>query len=167
MSDQREQLVESVLAGSVRSYIQAQVESEEQGRALYGVCSALEHLLDILLQGSSEWNGWVDGLYLAWDAVPNAVQIVSPVELTVRGKADWGKRDPCWIEPFFAAVRISETSEAIESYEIKFADAAKGLGRTAYGKHIRQPEWYFPEEWLFTFSKGKTLGLIPPDIANS
>lgn len=87
--------------------------------------------------------------------VLDAVTVISPVELCLRGRADWGKasRGPVWIEPFFGSVRISESGEANVSYDLKFGDAARGLGRVPYGKHLRYPSWLFPEKWLFTFSK--------------
>ena len=42
----------------------------------------------------------------------------------------------------------------IAGYELHFADAARGLGKFSYGKHIRREDWFFPEDWLFSFSKG-------------
>ena len=60
---------------------------------------------------------------------------------------------PFWIEPFFASLQISESGEEIIAYEIRFGDKAKGLGTTPYGKHIRRADWYFPNEWLFEFSR--------------
>ncbi len=105
---------------------------------------------------------WVDGIFPAYDMVPDALKVTSPVELTVRGSALWGKgsRGTFWIEPFFASVRISENTDAIVSYSLKFADAARGLGTVPYGKHLRRPDWFFPVEWLFTFSKEAVEGEV-------
>ena len=81
--------------------------------------------------------------------------MISTVELSVRGRALWGKSagGPFWIEPFLGAVQISETTDAIVSYDLKFADAARGPGATPYLKHLN-PDWFFPAQWLFAFSKG-------------
>ena len=97
-----------------------------------------------------------------YDMVPDALKVTSPVELTVRGSALWGKgsRGAFWIEPFFATVRISKNTDAIVSYSLKFADAARGLGAVPYGKHLRRPDWFFPVEWLFTFSKEAVEGEV-------
>jgi hypothetical protein len=82
--------------------------------------------------------------------------VLSAVELTVRGSALWAKHapGPFWIEPFFGSVRLSETSDSIANYQLGFGDAQRGLGKTPYGKHVRRVDWFFPKEWLFTFSKG-------------
>ena len=154
--------LESKVAEFVRSYIRASHggDASEEQEALRWICAGLERLLGELLQGSEGWAGWVDGIFPATDMVPDALKVISPVELTVRGSALWGKasRGPFWIEPFLASVRISENTDTILSYSVKFADAARGLGTVPYGKHLRRPDWFFPVEWLFTFSKGPTEG---------
>jgi hypothetical protein len=88
--------------------------------------------------------------------LPDAVTALSPVELTVRGAAIWGEnaRGPCWIEPFFARVRIAEAHDTAVNYELRFGDAVRGLGTFPYGKRVRRAEWFFPTEWLCRFSKG-------------
>jgi len=107
------------------------------------------------LKGCNGWSGWVDGILPATDALPDAINVVSAVELSVRGRALWGESatGPFWIEPFFGSVRIAQTGDAIVSYELKFADAARGLGGVPYGQHVRRVDWYSPAEWVFTFSK--------------
>ena len=153
--------LESKLAGFVRAYIlvPGNGDCSERQEALRWVCAALEGLLGGLLRHRG--NGrfcWVDGILPAWDMLPDPVQALSPVELTVRGLAIWAKRPegPFWIEPFFAVLRISEVSDTIVSYDLGFGDAARGLGTVPYGKHLRRADWFFPTEWLFTFSKGAT-----------
>jgi hypothetical protein len=154
--------LESKVAEFVRSYIRASSggDASEEQEALRWICAGLERLLGGLLQGSGEWTGWVDGIFPATDMVPDALKVTSPVELTVRGSALWGKasRGPFWIEPFLALLRISEDADALLSYSVKFADAARGLGTVPYDKHLRRPDWFFPAEWLFTFSKGTIEG---------
>jgi hypothetical protein len=128
--------LESKVAEFVRSYIRASRggDSSEEQDALRWACAGLERLLGGLLQGSERWTGWVDGIFPATDMFPDALTVTSPV----RGSALWGKasRGPFWIEPFLATVRISENTDAIVSYSLKFADAARGLGTVPYGKHL-------------------------------
>jgi hypothetical protein len=149
--------LESKLAGFVRSYIRAsrREDSSQESEALRWLCCGLEYLLGELLQHSDEWKGWVDGVTPATYMIPDSIKIVSPVNATLRGYADWAMdaRGPFWIEPFLADVHISETEDVVVSYELNFADATRGLGRVPYGKHIRRPDWFFPTDWLFTFSK--------------
>jgi hypothetical protein len=88
--------------------------------------------------------------------LPDAVEVLSPVELTVRGSAIWGEnvRGPLWIEPFFASLRTSEVCDTIVSYDLRFGDAVRELGTVPFGKHLRRADWFFPTEWLFRFSRG-------------
>jgi hypothetical protein len=149
--------LESKLARFVRSYLAIQdSDSPEKQEALRWVCSGLEYLLGVLLQGNDGWTGWVDGIVPATDILTDSVNVVSAVELIVRGRAEWAKQasGPFWIEPFLGSVRISETVDEIVSYELGFGDAARGLGTMPYGKHVRKVDWFFPAAWLFTFSKG-------------
>jgi hypothetical protein len=86
---------------------------------------------------------------------PDSVNVISTVELSVRGRAIWAKnsRGPFWIEPFLGVVRISETIDAIVSYDLKFADASRELARFRYGRHLRKADWFFPEEWYSRFQR--------------
>ena len=86
----------------------------------------------------------------------DAIEVISPVALSIRGCALWAKSDksPFWKEPFHATVQISDAPEgAIVSYDLMFGDAARQLGTVPFGKHLRRPDWFFPSQWLFTFSK--------------
>jgi hypothetical protein len=156
--------LESKVAGFVRSYIRVSRggDSSEEQEALRWAYAGLERLLGELLQGSKGWTGWVDGILPATDMFPDALKVISPVELTVRGCAIWGERSqgPFWIEPFLGSVRISENTDAILGYSLKFGDATRGLATVPYGKHLRRPDWFFPVEWLFAFSKGAVEGEI-------
>jgi hypothetical protein len=151
--------LEAQVAEFVRSYIRASRagDSSEEQEALRFTCAALERLINGLLKGSEGWTGWVDGILPATDMFADALKVISPDELTVRGRAVWGKssRGPFWIEPFWGAIRLFENTDAIVSYSLRFADATRELGTVAYGQHVRRPAWFFPAEWLFTFSKGE------------
>jgi hypothetical protein len=142
----------------VRTYVDAARgdDSSQEQEALRWLCSALERLLDGQLDGRDGWKGWVDGVLPALDMVPEAVTVISAVEVSVRGCAVWRKvaGGPCWIEPFFGIVRISEKGDSIAGYKLHFADAGRGLSRFPYGKHVRRTDWFFPPEWLMTFSDG-------------
>jgi hypothetical protein len=157
--------LDAKLAGFVRSYIRCSSSSVSAEKEEHWMYRGLEWLLGELLKGSDGWGGWIDGILPAADMLPDSIQVISAVEVSVRGRAIWGKgsRDGFSIEPFFGSVRISETQDEIVSYEIKFGDAACGLGRTPYGKHIRRPDWFFPTEWLYTFSKGAIDAIQPAE----
>jgi hypothetical protein len=151
--------LESKLAGFVHSYLAAfrRVDASQQQEELRWVCSGLEYLLGVLLQERDGWAGWVDGINPATDMLPNSISVVSAVELSVRGWAIWGESagaGPFWLEPFFGSVRISDTADAIVRYDLRFGDAVRGLGKFPHSKHLRRVDWFFPTEWMFTFSKG-------------
>lgn len=148
------------LAGFVGLYIRlsrAEGPSGDRQQALRLVCAGLEHLLDASLRGSAGWRGWVDGILPATDMLPAAIEVISEAELTVRACAIWGEKTdgPFWIEPFFGSVRLSETGDGIDSYELKFADATRGLAVVPYSKHLRHPEWFLPTQWLFEFPSAR------------
>jgi hypothetical protein len=116
----------------------------------------LEQLLGALLDKSNEWNGWFDDLEPADDILSSPVTVVSAVEVSVRGRAIWGESGGdrnFWIEPFFASIRISEAADRILSYDLELGDACRGLAKFPYGKHVRYENWFFPADWLFTFSR--------------
>ncbi len=150
--------LECKLAGFVRCYINASQNSEhsQAEEALRWVCSGFEYLLGHLLDECGDWRGWVDGIMPATDMLPDAIKVVLPLDLTIRGLAIWGERSrgPFWIEPFQASARIAAGTDSLIDYEIYFGDASRGLARFAYGKHVRRAEWYSPHEWLFMFSNG-------------
>ena len=124
--------LESKVGEFVRAYICVSRggDSSEQQKALRSTCAGLERMLAGLLQGSKGWTGWVDAILPATEMIPDAVKVVSPGELSVRGCALWGEgsRGLFWMEPFLGSVRISESTDAIVSYSLQFADAARGLG---------------------------------------
>jgi hypothetical protein len=86
--------LEVKLAGFVRTFIQ---ESRDQHsaaaqEALRWVCAGLEHLLGARLEECERWSGWVDGVDPATDLLPDAVQVISGAEVSIRGRALWGKK---------------------------------------------------------------------------
>jgi len=129
--------LESKLAGFVHSYIAAfhRGDPSQQQEELRWVCSGLEFLLGVLLQERDGWAGWVDGINPTTDMLPDSISVVSAVELSVRGWAIWGESagaGPFWIEPLLGSVRISDTGDAIVSYELSFGNAALA-GSRLYG----------------------------------
>jgi hypothetical protein len=128
---------DSRIAQLVWEYIHCDPMKEEE--ALAWLCSGLEWLLDRELQPCEEWTGWVDGVTPAHGMVPDAVKVVSSTEVSIHGYEMWGKagRGPFWIEPFYGRISISPAGDSIESYDLRFADRARGLGGTPYGRHIR------------------------------
>jgi len=147
--------LESKIAGWVRQYIRASNSADAAGddESLRWLCSGLEWILGALLETKDGWDGWCDGIDPATDVLLKPIKIASAVELSVRGRATWYGNRGCWIDPFFATVRISETADQIASYDIRFGDTSRGLANFPYGKHTRYESWYFPAEWLFTFVK--------------
>jgi hypothetical protein len=149
--------LESKIAEYVRAYVEAARgdDSSQEQEALRWLCSGLEYLLGEQLEGRDGWNGWVDGIIPASDMLPQAIKVISKVEVSVRASAIWAKASPgpFWIEPFFGIVRISESGDSIIGYELHFGDGAWGLGTTVHGKHLRWESWFLPAEWMFRFSK--------------
>lgn len=145
--------LELALARSVGAYIHAHSHDAPNAQEmLRSACARLEYLLGSLLQERADWSGWVDGILPASDLVTDAVQ-VGAFDLTIRGHAIWVEHAAgCWVEPFLASVQITDTHDALAGYEICFADAARGLAQHPYGKRVRRADWYFPAEWLITFS---------------
>ena len=92
MSDrERQPDLESKLAEFVRTYIAAARADDlsQEPEALRWLCCGLEYFLGEQLEGSDEWNGWVDGILPATDMLPDAIKVVSPIEVSVRGYALW------------------------------------------------------------------------------
>jgi hypothetical protein len=166
MHEKRGQLdLEPKIAEFVRTHVAA-ASSEgvlQEREALRRLCAELERLLGLQLEGCDGWDGWVDGIIPATETRPDAIKVISPLEVSSRGSAIWAQssRGPFWTEPFFGVVRISDSEDAIIGYELRFADAARGLGTTPHGKHLRWPSWFLPTEWMFRFSKSpETLGRL-------
>ena len=82
--------LETKLAGFIRSYIYSTDPSQKE-EALRWVCAGLEWLLGTLLNGRTGWSGWVDGILPATDMLPDAIEVISPGALSIRGCALWAK----------------------------------------------------------------------------
>ncbi len=149
--------LDSKVAEFVRTYVEAARgdDSSQEQEALRWLCSGLESLLQRRLKGREGSSG-VDRIVAATDMLPDAITVISAVEVSLRGCAIWGKvaRGPFWIEPFFGIVRISEKGDSIVGYGLHFADAARGFDKFPCGKHVRRMDWFFPPEWMMTFSEG-------------
>jgi hypothetical protein len=156
--------LKSKLAGFVLSYISLtdHGDSPDRHEALRWVCAGLAYLLGELLkrQEGADRSIWIDGMIPAWDHLPDAVKVLSPVELTVRGSALWasGPRSPFWKAPFFAQLQISDLGDRIISYDIRFGDASRGLEAVPCDKRLRRTDSFFPSDWLFKFEVGRTAG---------
>jgi hypothetical protein len=152
--------LESILAADVTAYLDAAKTSAEQQEAqLRSLCSSLEFLLQKKLAGSDGWKRsyWIDGIIPASDMIPDAVTITDG-EIQIRGIAIWGKggrRDPFWIEPFYASLCLPAADGSLPAYTLCFGDSARDLATTPYGRHLRRVDWFYPESWLFAFTKGR------------
>jgi hypothetical protein len=81
--------LEAKLARFVRSYILAfKGDSQEEQEALRWLCCGLGRLLGGLLEGSNGWGSWVDGIVPATDVLPGSISVISPDEVSLRGRAD-------------------------------------------------------------------------------
>jgi hypothetical protein len=144
---------ESRIARLVWEYTLCDPTKEEE--ALAWLCFGLEWLLGRELEPCEEWTGWVDGVTPAHGMVPDAVKVVSGTEVSIHGYAEWARAGagPFWIEPFLGQIRVSPGGKSIESYDLRFGDADRGLGGTPYGRHIRWESWFSPAKWMFRFTK--------------
>ena len=154
--------LQALLAKSVRKYLDALIPgSDEQDDALLESCTALDWMLNDLLDGADGWSRWlwIDGLEA------ETVNIDGPDQLQIEGWGWWLENGSGAgsIEPFFALVRTSASGNAVVSYTIKFADAERGLVKAhpdprqtgEKRKHLKP--WMFPkkrkrpEKWMFEF----------------
>jgi hypothetical protein len=150
----RKSNAEVMLAKDVQAYLPLHGRDDEnQQKQLQKVCSALDHLLALLLQETQAWDQhyWNDGVIAS-------AEISSPGVLDLQGLAIWAKGNKsgfCW-EPFAAVLRTSEAGDLVD-YQIKFGDAAWGLGKVACNTHPRGWNCAPPQRWIFEFSSGSNL----------
>jgi len=157
--------LESNLAARLRECLDAvAAKGEPRSLDLRDLCSVIEYLLQYFLtrrpiplpaacQGSS-W--WVDGI------LPDAVKLISPAGIQIRGKAIWstaapGPHDPFWIEPFFATIRRATGDSARARYTLQFGDSERGLATTLLSKHLRRIDWFYPTGYMYTFTNESAL----------
>jgi hypothetical protein len=124
--------IESSLATAVRNYLLAeQNERISEDENLLPVCQCLARLLIDLLKSDGGWNQYnsVD------DICPCTAERVSPNDLVFTGLLLWmgGRKSSEWKEPLFAAIHVFEGSPARLTYEIRVADADRGLEKCPYG----------------------------------
>jgi hypothetical protein len=109
-------------------------------------------LVDSLLLGNESWrqSRWVDSV-----APSSALEVPGPGHIVLEGVLIFGQfgRRSQWWEPFYGSLQIPEASDEILSYDLKFGDAAWGLGKVPYNEHPKGWNWSRPEKWIFVFSK--------------
>ena len=150
------QRLESLLATDLRTYLGAGNSSpEEHQDQIQSLMATLEYLLQTHLEGCEGWKRsyFVDGIFPAFDVLPDCFSIADG-EMRIRGRADWCGESGAWIEPFYAAMRLSAAGDPLSAYTLCFGDSARGLATVPYGKHLRRTNWFYPDSWLFTFTKG-------------
>lgn len=139
------------LANFVHSFLRSSESGADADReeALRWTCAALARLLGELLDESEGWSRW----YWVDDIIPTSETICAQNELLVAGLAIWGESGGTgeWVEPFSASVQVCHSGEDV-GYEMKFGDAATGLGQTAYGKHRSHIRPGRPDVWMFVFT---------------
>jgi len=96
--------LESKIAEFVRTYIEAAHSDNlsEEPNALRWLCCGLERLLQRRLRDLPGFEGsWADGVVPATDMLPDAIKVISPVEVSIRGYAIWARasRARFWIDP--------------------------------------------------------------------
>jgi hypothetical protein len=144
---------ESLLSEYVPSYLKALESGDEAEKyaRLRWVYAVLARLLHFRLIESDEWpaGGWVDDIEDFVDFYPE--RSTPRDELNLQGLMDWGKAPASgeWIEPFYASIHLSNPGGRLLGYKMKCGDAARGLGKIAYGGRVRR----WPERWIFEFSR--------------
>jgi hypothetical protein len=121
--------------------------------ALMSVATVMSGLIQRLLEGNQLWEPdcWVDCINPS-----SPLEVVPLGQVTLDGLLIFGrggKGTQQWWEPFYGSLRISETSDEILSYDLKFGDAAWGLGKVRYNEHPKGWNWSRPAKWIFVFSK--------------
>jgi hypothetical protein len=137
-----------ILAESVRQWLLREPNDRiSEDENLRTVCSPLDRLLGELLSTSDGWSRYhfLDGI------LPCTAEKLSPDDLFLTGLVVWigdGGRE--WKEPLSANLRVSDALPSKIRYELRFADADRGLGTCPYGTPHDFP--YVPvTNWMFTF----------------
>jgi hypothetical protein len=147
--------IEALLVKAIEAYLPLHgsphgSEDPLEQKPLKQVCSALDRLLAAYLRETEEWSPdyWNDGILAS-------AQVPSPGVLDLTGLAIWAKdaKSGFYWEPFSAVVRVSEQGNQLIDYQLKFADAAWGLGKVPYNTHPRGWNCAPPQKWLFEFSR--------------
>ena len=130
--------VNTRVANAVRQYLlQTPSERISEDDKLRPVCRGIAALLSQVLATADGWSryNWVD------DILPCTVKSLSGTELEFSGLVIWGSRGSTkeWIDPLFASIRLSDTSESLE-YVLRFGNEDRGLGKCPYGSSQSYPE---------------------------
>jgi hypothetical protein len=143
-----------MLAVEVRRFLSVCGQGDSNDHAaLVSVATSVNALVARLLESNELWglDRWVDGI-----SPSSPPEVVAPGQVTLDGLlifGDTSKGRQQWWEPFYGSLQISEASDAILSYDLKFGDAAWGLGKVGYNEHPKGWNWSRPEKWIFVFSK--------------
>jgi hypothetical protein len=145
--------LESLLSEYVRSYLKALESGDESEKRehIRWIYSVLARLLQYSLRDTDDWpaGGWVDDIEDFVDFYPE--EPPPPGELNLQGLMSWFGTATGGIEPFTASVRFSNTDGCLVGYKIKCGDAARGLGKIAYGGRVRR----WPDKWIFEFETSR------------
>ena len=130
---------EAALGAAVAAYLRLRhgCNWEREPEALRAVCHELEFLLRALVSRDGTWNASCDGISPATDMLPEAIEVVQPFDLRLRGKAYWLEgTDEQWglkvgnsITPFFFSASVAEEANVLSEYLIQFGDAGRSLAR--------------------------------------
>ena len=142
-----------MLAVNIRRYFSVQEAEDKQHELMVKIASIMVGITGRLLEGNESW-----GPHRSVDAIAPScpAEMIAPGHIVVDGLLiffDRSKGRGEWWEPFYGSVRIAEVGDEILNYELKFGDAAWGLGNVGYGEHPRGWNWSRPEKWIFAFAK--------------
>lgn len=106
------------------------------------LATRLESFLASALERHPDWSRywWVDDL----DCV---LRVPGPRAVEVQGILTWVDGDGWFIDPVLGFVQLADTLRQIESYEVRFGDAAMGIGRVAFDTSP-PPSWKQITDWL-------------------
>lgn len=142
--------LEEKIAGDVAEHIRylASGAEEDPADSLRWICAGLERLLTRCMH-MRVWpaSTWCDGILHA------EAEIVSSVELLVRGTAIWYENKDAWCDPFQAELRISTDGRFLVWYKLRFGDRRQGLRLARYGESygIVDPQLK-DRRWLHEFT---------------
>jgi hypothetical protein len=147
------------LAREARAYIQVHARhpaaepgvlpwlSDEEQEQLGCLSSGLARFLGALLDGHAGWAPY----QVVDDLLPESAMVPSPTQVEVRGLvAWWDGRGGGGRDPFLGSLRVSPRQDRLESYVLRFGDAAFGLGRYPWSSR-RRPDPAGTSDWLFVF----------------
>jgi hypothetical protein len=145
--------LESLLSEYVLAYLNAVEGGDESEKyeQLKWIYSVLARLLQYSLRDRDDWpsGGWVDDIEDFVDFYPE--EPPPPGELHLLGLMSWFGTASGGIEPFTASIQLSNSDRRLLGYKMKCGDAARGLGKIAYGGRMRR----WPKNWIFEFESSR------------